>query len=144
MTPTSPSGSPAKRPCPGRLLRDLDNAKLSRRTLANSFAVSGHRAILADGRAIREPACVRTMTAAEASRTFAALPDEVEHGQTVIVTREGRRIATIGPAINENGAEVLALMKSSQLDNEFAADVRAARGFVDSETAEWPGTDPRY
>ena len=34
---------------------------------------------------------VRTVTATQASRSFAALLDEVEQGQTVIVTRGGRR-----------------------------------------------------
>jgi prevent-host-death family protein len=82
---------------------------------------------------------VRTVTATEASRSFAALLDEVEQGQTVIVTRGGRRIATIGPATNGNGAGVLALLKSSHLDEGFADDVRAARESVDSEAPAWPG-----
>ena len=82
---------------------------------------------------------VRTVTATEASRSFAALLDEVEQGQTVIVTRGGRRIATIGPTTNGNGADVRALLQSSQLDEGFAADVSAARESVDSETPAWPG-----
>ena len=41
---------------------------------------------------------MRTMTATEASRTFAAVLDEAERGQTVVTTRGGRRIATIGAA----------------------------------------------
>ena len=82
---------------------------------------------------------MRTVTATEASRSFAALLDEVEQGQIVIVTRGGRRIATIGPTTNGNGADVLALLQSSQVDEGFAADVRAARESVDSETPAWPG-----
>jgi prevent-host-death family protein len=81
---------------------------------------------------------MRTVTATEASRSFAALLDEVEQGQTVIVTRGGRRVATIGPTTNGNGAEVLALLLASQVDEGFAADVIAARESVDSETASWP------
>ncbi len=76
---------------------------------------------------IRESDSVRTVTATEASRSFAALLDEVEKGQTVIVTRGGRRIATIGPTTNGNGAEVLALLQSSHADEEFAADLRGPR-----------------
>ncbi len=34
------------------------------------------------------------MTATEASRSFAALLDEAERGNTVVLTRGGRRIAT--------------------------------------------------
>jgi prevent-host-death family protein len=41
---------------------------------------------------------MRTVTATEASRSFAALLDEVEAGQAVVVTRGGRRIASISPA----------------------------------------------
>ena len=82
---------------------------------------------------------MRTVTATEASRSFAALLDEVEQGQTVIVTRGGRRIATIGPTTNGNGADVRALLQSSQLDEGFAADVSAARESVASETPAWPG-----
>ena len=82
---------------------------------------------------------MRTVTATEASRSFAALLDEVEQGHTVIVTRGGRRIATIGPATYGNGADVLALLKSSRVDDEFAADVRAARDSVDPEAPAWPG-----
>jgi len=82
---------------------------------------------------------VRTVTATEASRSFAALLDEVEQGQTLIVTRGGRRIAKIGPTISGNGAEVLALLKVPNVDDGFAADVLAARESVDSETPAWPG-----
>ena len=81
---------------------------------------------------------MRTVTATEASRSFAALLDEVEQGQTVIVTRGGRRIATIGPATNGNGADVLALLQASSVDDGFAADVLAVRQSVDAETPSWP------
>jgi len=50
---------------------------------------------------------VRTITATDASRSFAALLDEAERGQTVVITRGGRRIATLGPASAGNGGAVL-------------------------------------
>ena len=81
---------------------------------------------------------MRTVTATEASRSFAALLDEVEQGQTVIVTRGGRRVAVIGPTTNGNGADVLSLFRRPQVDDLFAADVLAARESVDSEPAAWP------
>jgi len=86
---------------------------------------------------------MRTVTATEASRSFAALLDEVERGQTVVVTRGGRRIASIGPASAGNGAEVVALLSSIALgetavDEDFAADVSAAREAVDLEGPAWP------
>ncbi len=79
------------------------------------------------------------MTATEASRSFAALLDEAERGGTIVVTRGGRRIATIGPAQAANGSAVLALLENAEIDEEFAADVRAARESVISEVPTWPG-----
>lgn len=81
---------------------------------------------------------MRTVTATEASRSFAALLDEAERGQTVIVTRGGRRIATIGPATASNGADVVALLAAKAVDDDFAADVFAARDAVALEGPAWP------
>ncbi|MGH9076703.1 MAG: type II toxin-antitoxin system Phd/YefM family antitoxin [Acidimicrobiales bacterium] len=78
------------------------------------------------------------MSASEASRSFAALLDEAERGGTIVVTRGGRRIATIGPAASANGSAVVALLASSRLDEDFAADVHAARESIVPETPEWP------
>lgn len=78
------------------------------------------------------------MTATEASRSFAALLDEAERGQTVVVTRGGRRIASIGPATPSNGTEVVALLASNAVDEGFAADVLAARDAVALEGPAWP------
>ena len=81
---------------------------------------------------------MRTVTATEASRSFAALLDEAERGHTVVVTRGGRRIASIGPVASSNGAEVMALLASNAADDDFAADVLAARNAVALEGPAWP------
>lgn len=81
---------------------------------------------------------MRTVTATEASRCFAAILDEAERGHAVVVTRSGRRIATIGPAMASNGAEVLALLDANPTDGDFAADVLAAREAVALEGPAWP------
>lgn len=81
---------------------------------------------------------MHTVTATEASRSFAALLDEVERGQTVIVTRGGRRIASIGPALSGNGAELMALLASHAVDEDFAADVLTGREAVTLEEPSWP------
>lgn len=81
---------------------------------------------------------MKTMTATEASRSFAALLDEAERGGTIVVTRGGRRIATIGPATAGNGTAVAELLTSTSVDEDFAADVRAAREAVVSEAPAWP------
>lgn len=81
---------------------------------------------------------MRIVTATVASRSFATLLDEAERGQTVVVTRGGRRIATIGPVNATNGAEVLALLRTAAIDADFATDVAAARDAVVAESPAWP------
>ncbi len=81
---------------------------------------------------------MRTVTATEASRSFASLLDEVEGGETLVVTRGGRRIATIGPASASNGADVRTLLNGASLDPAFAADVQFAREAVTLEGPAWP------
>jgi len=78
------------------------------------------------------------MTATEASRRFAALLDAVERGETVIVTRGGRRIASVAPASSGNGRAVLELLSKRRLDADFAADVRSVRELVTDEITTWP------
>ena len=78
------------------------------------------------------------MTATEASRSFAAILDEAERGGTVIVTRGGRRIATIGPASAANGTAVVELLQTAEIDEGFSDDVRAARESVVAKVAAWP------
>ncbi|HVX45097.1 MAG TPA: type II toxin-antitoxin system prevent-host-death family antitoxin [Mycobacteriales bacterium] len=81
---------------------------------------------------------MRTVTATEASRSFAALLDEAERGETTIVTRGGRRIATIGPASTGNGADLVELLRNHRPDKTFARDVRRAREAVVAEDPAWP------
>lgn len=81
---------------------------------------------------------MRTVTATEASRSFAALLDAAEQGQTVIITRGGRRIASLGPAGASNGTEFLALLTAGTVDDDFAADVSRARDAVSLDGPAWP------
>ena len=81
---------------------------------------------------------MRVMTATEASRSFAALLDEVERGQTIVITRGGRRVAAIGPISASNGAAVKTLLAARAVDDEFAADVLAVRDAVSLEGPAWP------
>lgn len=87
---------------------------------------------------IRPSDVVKTMSATEASRSFAILLDEAERGGTIVVTRGGRRIATIGPATAGNGIAVAELLASTDIDEDFAADALAARELVVSEAPAWP------
>lgn len=81
---------------------------------------------------------MRMMTATEASRSFAALLDEAERGETIVLTRGGRRVAVIGPASASNGAQVIALLSAGPPDEDFAADVLVAREDVSLDGPQWP------
>lgn len=76
------------------------------------------------------------MSASEAARRFSAVLDGAERGETVVITRGGRRVAMIVPAPRANGravAEVLARWRGRLgVDEEFAANVVAA-GAVGTE-----------
>jgi prevent-host-death family protein len=76
----------------------------------------------------------RMTTATDASRSFSALLDAVERGETFVVTRRRRRVAVIGPATpprgaatSSNGAAAAEILRAPMPDSRFAADVRAAR-----------------
>ena len=70
------------------------------------------------------------MTASEASRSFSAVLDSAEHGETILVTRAGRRVATIAPAALANGDALRAAFErwhgDPALDEEFEARVAKA------------------
>lgn len=87
---------------------------------------------------------MREMSASDASRRFSMVLDEAERGETIVVTRGGRRVALIVLASRANGgavAEVLARW-GSQLDvgEEFAANVATA-GEVSVEQDSDPWRD---
>ncbi|MGH3885809.1 MAG: type II toxin-antitoxin system Phd/YefM family antitoxin [Pseudonocardiaceae bacterium] len=82
------------------------------------------------------------MSASEASRTFSAVLDSAERGETIVVTRAGKRIALIVPAPRANGAALREVFRRWQgnaaFDDAFVANVAAAREAVSAEL----DTDP--
>lgn len=81
---------------------------------------------------------MRTMTATEVSRNFASVLDRAEHGETIVITRGGRRLATLTPASPGNGAALKDFLASHPVDEDFAADVAATREDVtDEPSATW-------
>lgn len=80
---------------------------------------------------------MREMSASEASRNFSAVLDSTEHGETIVVTRSGRRVALIAPATQANGAALREVFRRWQnnpaFDGDFAERVTAARTAVSAE-----------
>ncbi|MDI3422934.1 type II toxin-antitoxin system Phd/YefM family antitoxin [Streptomyces luteolus] len=84
---------------------------------------------------------MKLMTASEASRNFASLLDRAEKGETIVITRGGRRLATIGPASVSNGTELvsaLAAWRERHPDDDptFEDDVLGARELL-TEDDPW-------
>lgn len=65
-----------------------------------------------------------------AARSFSAVLDGAEHGETVVVTRGGRRVALIVPAPGGNGKAVSEVLDRWRgrlgVDEEFMAHVATA------------------
>ena len=85
------------------------------------------------------------MSASEAARNFSAVLDATEKGQTVVVTRSGRRVALIAPAPRANGSALLDLLERWRghpaLDEAFASQVEAARSGASAELDSDPWRD---
>jgi prevent-host-death family protein len=88
---------------------------------------------------------MREMTASEASRNFSAVLDAAEHGETIVVTRAGHRVALIAPAPRGNGRALRELAAKWQgnpaFDETFEANVMAARAAVSDEADTDPWQD---
>jgi len=82
---------------------------------------------------------MRIMTASDASRRFSAVLDDAEQGETIVITRGGRRVAVISPAPAANGAALAAFSRRwrGRLDADFAADVAATRASAVLDGDPW-------
>lgn len=74
---------------------------------------------------------MKELSATEAARSFSAVLDGAEKGETVVITRGGRQVAMIVPAPRANGAALKEFVRNWQdrgiFDDEFEANVAAAR-----------------
>ncbi|MFI1967434.1 type II toxin-antitoxin system Phd/YefM family antitoxin [Streptomyces pathocidini] len=79
------------------------------------------------------------MTASEISRNFASVLDRAEHGETIVITRGGQRLATLGPASVGNGGALKDFFATHRPDSEYAEDVASARDLLKNEMSTlWP------
>jgi prevent-host-death family protein len=88
---------------------------------------------------------VKEISASEAARNFSAVLDATEQGESVVVTRSGRRVALIAPAPRANGGAVLDLFERWRghpaFDDSFEAHVNTARSSVSAELDDDPWRD---
>jgi prevent-host-death family protein len=63
---------------------------------------------------------MKSMTEAEAASDFPAVLDEVERGETVLVTREGTPVARLVPEEKTIAARIAEVFEKYPADPEFA------------------------
>ena len=84
-----------------------------------------------------------TVTATHAARNFASLLDAVEHGETVVVTRDGVPVGRLAPERRSAADRLKAVLREHPADGGFADDLAAVhaelRSAFSDEVRGWPG-----
>jgi prevent-host-death family protein len=82
------------------------------------------------------------VTATQAARTFAAILDAVEHGETVVITRDGVPVGRLVPERRTSADRLRAALRDNPADAGFADDLERAhdelRSAFDDEVRAWP------
>jgi prevent-host-death family protein len=82
------------------------------------------------------------MTATQAARNFAGLLDAVEHGDAVVITRDGVPVGRFVPERRTTADRLKAAIRDHAADPRFADDLEAARAQIRSafpdEVRAWP------
>jgi prevent-host-death family protein len=77
------------------------------------------------------------MTATEASRNFKDVLDRVESGETIVVTRGGRRIAVLAPAPAGSGRLLKEVLSRHEPDPHWAGELAELRELTRLDEPEW-------
>lgn len=82
---------------------------------------------------------MKIMTASEVSRAFSAVLDEAEHGETIVITRAGRRVATMTAASAATWGSLRSALAdwTPPSDTDLEDDMRAARAAVTLDEDPW-------
>ncbi|HLU33894.1 MAG TPA: type II toxin-antitoxin system prevent-host-death family antitoxin [Natronosporangium sp.] len=67
------------------------------------------------------------MTATEVARNFSSVLDAVARGETIVITRGGRRVAALTAAPAANGAAVREALARHRPDPAWADEIEAVR-----------------
>lgn len=83
---------------------------------------------------------MKVMTASEVSRAFSTVLDEAEQGETIVVTRGGRRVATITATSAATWGSFRAALAdwTPAPDPTFEDDMQAGRTAVTLDEDPWP------
>jgi prevent-host-death family protein len=82
---------------------------------------------------------VRQVTATEAARRFSEVLDAVEHdGETFVITRGGRAVASIVPATATSGRALKEVLRRHTPDPDWEHDLEEARRMLREDESPWP------
>lgn len=81
---------------------------------------------------------MKQLSATDASRRFSEVLDEVEHdGESYVVIRHGRAVATIGPASGGTGKALKEVLRANRPDDAWAGELRELREGIEPVTDPW-------
>jgi prevent-host-death family protein len=82
------------------------------------------------------------LTATQAARNFASILDQVERGETIVITRDGVPVGRLSPERRTSAERLKAALRDNPADEEFAGDLEAAhadlRAAFTDEVRGWP------
>lgn len=81
---------------------------------------------------------MKQLSATDASRRFSEVLDDVESsGESYVVVRHGRAVATIGPANGGTGKALKEALRANPPDDGWADEVRELREEMGPVTDPW-------
>jgi prevent-host-death family protein len=82
------------------------------------------------------------VTATQAARNFASILDQVERGETIVITRDGVPVGRLAPERRTSAERLKAALRDNPADEGFADDLEAAhvglRAAFTDEVRGWP------
>lgn len=81
---------------------------------------------------------MKQLSATDASRRFSEVLDQVERsGESYVVVRHGRAVATIGPAGGGTGQALKEALRANRPDAAWAGELRELRESIEPVTDPW-------
>jgi prevent-host-death family protein len=81
---------------------------------------------------------MKQLSATDASRRFSEVLDDVERdGESYVVVRHGRAVATIGPTSGGTGKALKEVLRANRPDDAWAGELRGLREGMDPVTDPW-------
>lgn len=81
---------------------------------------------------------MKQLSATDASRRFSEILDDVERdGESYVVVRHGRAVATIGPATGGTGKALKDALRANRPDDGWAEELRELREGLDPVADPW-------